>query len=119
MLCFLHSKKRSKRGLPKKWRGLPRVCPGFAQGFAQGFAHTWEGFAEGLPRRLPKGLLVVRGRISVAFGKETKDSYRHFSGAEHHPAHQEGGEGGWDGGEKRGAQHLASFNKREEEFPPL
>ena len=112
MLCFLHSKKQSKRGLPKKGRGLPRVCPGFAQGFAQGFAHAWEGFAEGLPRRLPKGLLVVRGRISVAFGKETKDSYRHFSGAEHHPAHQEGGEGDWDGGEKRGAQHLASFNKR-------
>ena len=112
MLCFLHSKKQSKRGLPKKGRGLPRVCPGFAQGVAQGFAHAWEGFAEGLPRRLPKGLLVVRGRISVAFGKETKDSYRHFSGAEHHPAHQEGGEGGWDGGEKRGAQHLASFNKR-------
>ena len=112
MLCFLHSKKQSKRGLPKKGRGLPRVCPGFAQGGAQGFAHAWEGFAEGLPRRLPKGLLVVRGRISVAFGKETKDSYRHFSGAEHHPAHQEGGEGGWDGGEKRGAQHLASFNKR-------
>ena len=112
MLCFLHSKKQSKRGLPKKGRGLPRVCPGFAQGVAQGFAHAWEGFAEGLPRRLPKGLLVVRGRISVAFGKETKDSYRHFSGAEHHPAHQEGGEGGWDGGEKRGAQHLASFTKR-------
>ena len=42
MLCFLHSKNPSERGLPTNGRGLPKVCPGFAQGFAQGFARDLE-----------------------------------------------------------------------------
>ena len=42
MLCFLHSKNQSERGLPTNGRGLPKVCPGFAQGFAQGFARDLE-----------------------------------------------------------------------------
>ena len=38
VLCFLYPKKGSVRGLPENQRGLPRVCPGFAQGFAQRLA---------------------------------------------------------------------------------
>ena len=62
MLCFLHSKNQSERGLPTNGRGLPKVCPGFAQGFAQGVAHDLE--------------LNFR----CFFGKKTKDSYRHSLG---------------------------------------
>ena len=29
----LHARSYGQRGLPKKYRDLPRVCPGFAQGF--------------------------------------------------------------------------------------
>ena len=64
MLCFLHSKNQSERGLPTNGRGLPKVCPGFAQGFAQGFARD----------------LGLNFRCSLLFGKKTKDSYRHSWG---------------------------------------
>ena len=31
MLCFLHSKNQSERGLPTNGKGLPKVCPRFAR----------------------------------------------------------------------------------------
>ena len=100
MLCFLYSKNRSERGLPKKWRGLPRVCPGFAQGFAQGFAHKREVIFR-VSRSFVEGFACGLKQILFSFREENQGPTK-------------GVEGVCVGttGRRGRAQYLGSFNKR-------